>query len=51
MSDKKQDEDFICTEYINYANQCKKQCAMCRHIEMSSSKKWIDIEDEGEEVN
>ena len=41
MSNKK----FYCIEYINYPNQCKKQCNSCRDIDNRRAKKWIELED------
>lgn len=41
-------QNFTCTEWLNFANRCDTQCNMCRDLD---PKSWIDIEDEGTEVN
>lgn len=37
--------DFTCTEWIEYANRCSKQCNFCKNIDIVQAKKWIDLED------
>jgi hypothetical protein len=43
---------FTCTEWMNWADRCDKQCNECRDLDTKNRiTSWIDLEDKGIEVN